>query len=86
MYTDDVRGVPRKKWGDTLKNTHHEPIPIEWMMLAEFARKHKKSEAHIRHLCAAGRIYGAFKMADVWLIPVSAEYPEELKRGPHGKH
>ena len=45
----------------------------------EAAEKWGVSTRSVQALCAEGKIEGATKMARVWIIPDSAEYPKDSR-------
>ena len=48
---------------------------MDYMTLKEVAEKWGVTPRRVNYYCAGGRIFGAVKMAGVWLIPKTAEKP-----------
>ena len=48
---------------------------MDYMMLKEASEKWKVSVRQVNYYCTAGRIPGAVKMGNVWLIPKDAKKP-----------
>ena len=46
-----------------------------YLPLVEYAKKVDKSVEIIKVLCRSGRIQGAYKIANRWMIPADAPYP-----------
>ena len=57
---------------------------MDYMTLKEVAEKWGVTPRRVNYYCAAGRIPGAVKMADVWLLPKNAEKRID-GRTKHGK-
>jgi len=51
------------------------PAEPEYISTKEFAARHNRSADMIKVLCREGRIAGAKKVGNSWLIPESAQYP-----------
>jgi hypothetical protein len=53
----------------------------------EAAQKWNVSLRSVQAMCVEGRIVGASKMANIWIIPESAEYPGDgrIKSGKYIK-
>ena len=57
---------------------------MDYMTLKEASEKWGVTPGRINYYCSAGRIPGAVKMANVWLIPKSAEKPIDGRRKKRG--
>ncbi len=53
---------------------------MDFLSVAEIAKKWGISERSVRNYCAQGRIPGAFVMGKTWNIPATAVVPERLNR------
>ena len=51
------------------------PAEPDYISTKEFAARHNRSADMIKILCREGRIAGAKKVGNSWLIPENAEYP-----------
>ena len=51
------------------------PAEPDYISTKEFAARHNRSSDMIKILCREGRIPGAKKVGNSWLIPGNAEYP-----------
>lgn len=62
---------------------------MEYITAQEAADKWGISRRRVQVLCADGRIEGAIKMANLWLIPEEAEKPDDARKhkigGSNGK-
>ena len=54
--------------------------PVVYVTATEYAELHGKGCAIVKRLCADGRIEGAIKKSNGWLIPEDAPYPERKVR------
>ena len=54
--------------------------PVTYLTVAEYAELHGKGCAIVKRLCADGRIEGANKKTNGWLIPEDSPYPERKSR------
>ena len=52
---------------------------MDYMTLKEAAEKWSVSPRRVNYYCAGGRIPGAVKMANIWLIPKDAEKPVDRR-------
>ena len=52
--------------------------PIGYMSTADFAKQVNRSQEIIKVFCRNGRIPGAIKVANSWLVPENAEYPVDV--------
>ena len=52
---------------------------MDYMTLKEAAEKWGVTPRRVNYYCAAGRIPGAVKMANIWLIPRDAEKPVDRR-------
>lgn len=61
---------------------------MDYMTLKEAAEKWGVRLCRVNYYCAGGHISGAVKLADVWLIPKTAEKPiyGQIKQGRYRKH
>ncbi len=57
---------------------------MEYMTLKEASEKWSISPRMINYYCSVGRIPGAEKKANVWLLPQNAEKPKDNRR-KHGE-
>ena len=53
---------------------------MEYMSCPEAAKKWGISERRVQRLCEDGRIPGISKIGNMWLIPKSAEKPQDKRR------
>lgn len=53
---------------------------MEYITAQEAADKWGITRRRVQILCAAGRIDGATKMANLWVIPKDAEKPEDARK------
>lgn len=53
---------------------------MEYLSAKEVARKWNISRRRVQILCGEGRIKGAFKLSNVWIIPKNAEKPTDRRR------
>ena len=53
---------------------------MEYMTLKEASEKWSISPRMINYYCSAGRIHGAEKKANIWLLPQDAEKPKDNRR------
>ncbi len=53
---------------------------MEYITAQEAADKWGITRRRVQILCADGRIDGATKMANLWVIPKDAEKPEDARR------
>lgn len=54
---------------------------MDYMTTKEAAKKWGISDRRILQYCHAGRIEGAVKMGNTWIIPKDAEKPADMRRG-----
>ena len=52
---------------------------MDYMTLKETAEKWGVTPRRVNYSCAGGRIPGAVKMANIWLIPKDAEKPVDRR-------
>lgn len=52
---------------------------MDYMTLKEASEKWGVSSRQINYYCTDGRIFGAVKMAGVWLIPKDADKPADRR-------
>ena len=52
---------------------------MDYITLKEAAEKWGVTPRRVNYYCAAGRIPGAVKMANIWLIPKDAEKPVDRR-------
>lgn len=55
---------------------------MDFLTTKEIATKWNITSRRVSKLCKEGRIIGAELKGNTWLIPITAEKPTELKRGP----
>lgn len=53
---------------------------MDYLSAKEAAEKWNISRRRVQILCEEGRIPGAFKLSDVWIIPKDAEKPADRRR------
>lgn len=53
---------------------------MEYLSAKEVAEKWNISRRRVQILCEEGRIEGAFKLSDVWVIPKDAEKPADRRK------
>ena len=60
---------------------------MEYLSIRETAKKWGLSPRRVQVLCATDRIPGAFRVGNVWAIPVDAEKPNDarIKTGQYVK-
>lgn len=59
---------------------------MEYLTFNEIAIKRDISSRRVRKLCSEGRVIGAIKKGNLWLIPNTTLKPEEFRRGRKGKY
>lgn len=53
---------------------------MEYLSAKEVAEKWNISRRRVQLLCEEGRIQGAFKISNVWVIPKDAPKPEDRRK------
>ncbi len=53
---------------------------MDYLSAKEVARKWNISRRRVQHLCEEGRIKGAFKLSDVWVILKDARKPADRRK------
>ena len=53
---------------------------MDYLSAKEIAEKWSISRRRVQILCEEGRIQGAFKLSDVWVIPKDSEKPEDRRK------
>lgn len=53
---------------------------MDYLSAKEVAEKWNISRRRVQILCEEGRIKGAFKLSNVWVIPKDAEKPEDRRK------
>jgi len=53
---------------------------MDYLTAKEIAEKWNISRRRVQILCEEGRIPGAFKLSDVWVIPKDAEKPADRRK------
>ena len=53
---------------------------MEYMTAQEAAEKWGITRRRVQILCSSGRIDGAIKMANLWVLPIDAEKPEDARK------
>lgn len=53
---------------------------MDYLSAKEVAEKWNISRRRVQILCEEGRIKGAFKLSDVWVIPNDAEKPADRRK------
>ncbi|NLU35890.1 MAG: helix-turn-helix domain-containing protein [Clostridiales bacterium] len=53
---------------------------MEYLSAKEVAEKWNISRRRVQILCEEGRIQGAFKLSNVWVIPKDAEKPADKRK------
>ena len=53
---------------------------MDYLSAKETAKKWNISRRRVQILCEEGRIEGAFKLSDVWVIPKNAEKPADRRK------
>lgn len=53
---------------------------MDYLSAKEVAVKWDISRRRVQILCEEGRIQGAFKLSDVWVIPKDAEKPADRRK------
>ena len=53
---------------------------MDYLSAKEVAEKWDISRRRVQILCEEGRIQGAFKLSDVWVIPKDAEKPADKRK------
>ena len=54
---------------------------MEFLSAKVVAEKWNISRRRVQLLCEEGRIEGAFKLSDVWVIPKNAKKPADRRHG-----
>jgi len=57
-----------------------------YMSIKDASKKWRITPRRIQVLCSEGRVKGAHKIGNMWVIPKDAEKPKELKRGVKPYH
>ena len=57
-----------------------EVFMMDYLSAKEIAEKWNISRRRVQILCEEGRIPGAFKLSDVWVIPKDAEKPADRRK------
>lgn len=59
---------------------------VDFLSAVEFGEKCNKSAEVVKVFCRMGRIPGAVKVGNSWLVPANAEYPvEPIRQRPSGR-
>lgn len=53
---------------------------MDYLSAKEIAKKWSISRRRVQVLCEEGRVQGAFKLSDVWVIPKDAKKPEDRRK------
>lgn len=53
---------------------------MQYLSVAEVAKKWDTSERSVRNYCALGRVEGAYLIGKTWNIPENAEKPERTNK------
>ena len=53
---------------------------MDYLSAKEVAEKWSISRRRVQFLCEEGRIEGAFKISDVWVIPKDAQKPADRRK------
>ena len=53
---------------------------MDFLSAKETAEKWNISRRRVQFLCGQGRIQGAFKLSDVWVIPKDAKKPADRRK------
>ena len=53
---------------------------MDYLSAKEVAEKWNISRRRVQRLCVEGRIPGAFKLSDVWVIPKDAKKPADRRK------
>ena len=53
---------------------------MDYISAKEVAEKWSITRRRVQVLCEEGRIQGAFKLSDVWVIPKDAEKPADKRK------
>lgn len=57
---------------------------MEYITAQEAADKWRITRRRVQILCAEGRIDGAIKMANLWVLPKDVEKPEDARKCRYG--
>jgi DNA-binding transcriptional regulator LsrR (DeoR family) len=57
-----------------------EVLMLDYLSAKEIAEQWNISRRRVQILCEEGRIKGAFKLSDVWVIPKDAEKPVDRRK------
>ena len=55
-------------------------VIMDYLSAKEVAEKWNISRRRVQFLCEEGRIEGAFKLSDVWVIPKDAQKPSDRRK------
>ena len=55
-------------------------IKMNYLSVADVAKKWNISQRRVQILCAENRIEGVFKLGETWAIPDDAEKPRDFRR------
>jgi hypothetical protein len=53
---------------------------MDYLSAKEVAEKWDITSRRVQVLCEEGRVQGAFKLSDVWVIPKDAEKPADKRK------
>lgn len=53
---------------------------MKYITASQVAKKWNLSQRRVQILCRQGRIYGVFKLGDVWAIPSNANKPLDYRK------
>jgi len=53
---------------------------VDYLSAKEIAKKWNITRRRVQVLCEEGRVQGAFKLSEVWVIPKDAEKPADRRR------
>ena len=55
-------------------------VIMDYLSVKEVAEKWGVSRRRVQILCEDGRVEGAYKISDVWVIPLNAEKPADKRK------
>lgn len=67
------------------KNISNDHDQIKYMTISEIAAKWELSVRRVQLMCSEGRIKGAVRFGNIWMIPKGAERPKD-RRVKTGKY
>ena len=77
--TVDRLGEGNFNYSDNDKNISNDHDKIKYMTISEVAAKWELSVRRVQLMCAEGRISGAVRFGNMWMIPIEAKKPRDRR-------